>query len=82
MSKMLGSFVGNNKEDILCRDINRNVFDEYKDRLPLNLRLRATHWYDEYDRVENGAKAFREGDIEEYGRLSFESGYSSIHNWQ
>ena len=79
---MLADFAGIKKENVLCRDVPRSVFDKYKDQLPENLRLRATHWYDEFDRVEKGAEAFKNGDIEEYGRLSFESGYSSINNWQ
>ena len=32
--------------------------------------------------MEAGAEAWRRGDLEEYGRLSFESGWSSIHNWE
>ena len=32
--------------------------------------------------MEAGAEAWRRGDIEEYGRLSFASGWSSIHNWE
>ena len=32
--------------------------------------------------MEAGAEAWRRGDIEEYGRLSFESGRSSIYNWE
>ena len=32
--------------------------------------------------MEAGAEAWRRGDIEAYGRLSFESGWSSIHNWE
>lgn len=81
-AKLLSEFAGIKKDNILCRDINRDIFEKYKEKLPLNLRLRATHWYDEFDRVIKGVEAFRQGDIEEYGRLSFESGYSSIHNWQ
>ena len=81
-AKMLAEYAGINSDNVLCRDIDRKYFDMYKDKLPENLRLRATHWYDEYDRVEKGAIAFRNGDIEEYGRLSFESGASSINNWQ
>ena len=50
--------------------------------LPENWRKRAEHWYTEMDRVEKAAEAWRRGDIEEYGRLSFESGYSSIHSWE
>lgn len=64
------------------RDIPRSVYDEFRDRLPLNWRLRAEHWFTEFDRVQQGAEAWRRGDIEEYGRLSFESGRSSIYNWE
>lgn len=64
------------------RDVPREVYEQYKDKLPENWRKRAEHWYTEFDRVQKGAKAWRNGDIEEYGKLSFESGYSSIHNWE
>jgi len=43
---------------------------------------RAEHWYTEYDRVQKGAEAWRMGDLETYGKLSFESGRSSIDNWE
>ena len=64
------------------REVPREVFERYKDRLPENWRKRATHWYSEFDRVQKGAEAWRRGDIEEYGRLCFESGHSSIYNWE
>lgn len=64
------------------RDVPREVYEQYKDRLPEPWRKRAEHWYTEFDRVEKGAEAWRRGDIETFGRLSFESGYSSIHNWE
>ncbi len=32
--------------------------------------------------MEQGVEAWKRGDIEEYGRLSFESGRSSIENWE
>lgn len=64
------------------RDIPRSVYDEYRDRLPRNWQLRAEHWFTEFDRVQQGAEAWRRGDIEEFGRLSFESGHSSIYNWE
>jgi len=64
------------------RDIPREVYDRFRDRLPHNWQLRAEHWFSEFDRVERGAEAWRKGDIEEFGRLSFESGWSSINNWQ
>lgn len=64
------------------RDIPREVFEAHKDKLPLNWLKRAEHWFSEMDRVEKGVEAWRRGSIEEYGRLSFESGYSSIHSWE
>jgi len=69
-------------KDTNMRDIPREVYEQYKDRLPDNWRKRAEHWITEYNRVELGAEAWRRGDIETYGRLSFESGHSSIYNWE
>ena len=64
------------------RAVPREVYEQYKDRLPETWRRRAEHWYTEFDRVEQGAEAWRRGDLETYGRLSFESGQSSITNWE
>ena len=64
------------------RDVDPSVYREYSSRLPENWRRRAEHWYTEFARVEAGAEAWRKGDIEEYGRLSFESGRSSIESWE
>lgn len=69
-------------EETNLRDVTREIFEEYKDRLPDNWKKRATHWYTEWERVEAGAKAWEAGDIEEFGRLSFASGKSSIENWE
>ena len=65
-----------------ARDVSFDVYQTYKDRLPVPWRKRCEHWYTEFKRVEAGAKAWRRGDIEEYGKLSFQSGWSSIHNWE
>lgn len=64
------------------RDVPVEVYHQYKDRLPENWRKRAEHWYTEFDRVQRGAEAWRRGDIEAFGKLSFESGHSSIYNWE
>lgn len=64
------------------RDVLYEVYLRYRDKLPENWARRAEHWYSEFQRVEAGAEAWRRGDIETFGRLSFESGYSSIHNWE
>ncbi|MDO5442414.1 MAG: galactokinase family protein [Bacteroidia bacterium] len=69
-------------EETFLRDVPHEVYDTYKDRLPDNWRKRAEHWYTEFDRVQRGAEAWRRGDIEEYGRLCFESGNSSVNNYE
>ena len=65
-----------------ARDVSFSVYQAYKDRLPAPWARRCEHWYTEFQRVEAGAEAWRRGDIEAYGKLSFESGWSSIHNWE
>lgn len=69
-------------EETNLRDVPYEVYEKYKDKLPANFAKRAKHWYTEYARVEKAAEAWRRGDIEEFGRLSFESGKSSIENWE
>lgn len=68
--------------DTNLRDVPYEVYLKYKERLPESWAKRAEHWYTEFLRVEAGAEAFRRGDIDGFGRLSFESGYSSIYNWE
>ena len=64
------------------RSVPEDVFRQYADRLPLNFRKRAEHYFTEYRRAEQGAEAWRRGDLETYGRLVFESGKSSIDNYE
>ena len=68
--------------ETFLREVPYEVYQQYKNRLPENFAKRAEHWYTEFDRVERGVQAWRCGDIETYGQLSFESGYSSIYNWE
>lgn len=69
-------------KDAMARNVPREVYEQFKDRLPVPWARRCEHWYTEFERVEQGAEAWRRGDIETYGRLSFQSGWSSIHNWE
>ena len=69
-------------KDANARYVPRETYERLKDRLPATWARRCEHWYTEFERVEKGAEAWRRGDIETYGRLSFESGWSSIHNWE
>lgn len=68
--------------DTRLRDVPLAIFEQYGSRLPEVWRRRAEHYYSEVARVEAGADAWRRGDLETYGRLSFESGYSSIHSYE
>lgn len=69
-------------EETYSRQVPCEIFERFKDRLPDTWRRRAEHWYSEQKRVADAALAWKNGDIEEYGRLSFESGRSSIENWE
>ena len=68
--------------DTVLRDVPREVYDQYKDKLPESFRKRAEHYYSEMARVDRGVKAWKSGDIEEFGRVCFESGDSSINNYE
>ena len=68
--------------DTRLRDVPVEVFEAYKERLPENFRKRATHYFSEFERAEKGAADWKAGDVEEYGRLVFASGRSSIDNYE
>lgn len=69
-------------EETHLREVPSEIYHRYKDRLPETWAKRAEHWYSEYERVGKGVEAWRRGDIEAFGKLSFESGYSSIYNYE
>lgn len=69
-------------KEAMARNVPREVYEQFKNRLPEPWAKRCEHWYTEFERVGKGAEAWRRGDIETYGKLSFESGWSSIHNWE
>ena len=68
--------------DTRLRDVPTPVFEQYKHLLPDNFRKRAEHYFSEYHRAEEGAEAWRKGDLETYGKLIFEGGRSSIENYE
>lgn len=69
-------------DETRLRDVPQEVFDEYQDKLPESWRKRAQHYYEETARAKAGAEAWRRGDLDTYGKLVFESGYSSIYNYE
>lgn len=64
------------------RDVSRDALAKYQDRIPERFVKRATHFYSEYRRVREGITAWEKGDLNWFGRLSFESCESSIHNYE
>jgi galactokinase/galacturonokinase len=69
-------------ENARLRDITPEGFDKYKDLLPGRFRKRAEHFFTENNRVEKGVQAWKDGDLSTFGRLMFESGESSIYNYE
>ena len=64
------------------RDVSRDALAKYQDKMPERFVKRATHFYSEYRRVREGITAWEKGDMNWFGRLSFESCESSIHNYE
>lgn len=69
-------------QDAYLRDVPFGIFSEFKNCLPENWRRRALHFYTEQQRVRDGVKAWRKGDLDKFGQLMFESGRSSIENYE
>ncbi len=68
--------------DTFMSDVPYEVYLRHKDKLPQNFIKRAEHWFGETRRVKEGVEAWRRGDIEAFGKLIFESGHSSIYNYE
>jgi galactokinase len=66
----------------ILSDVPREVFEDRKIRLAENLRKRATHFFTEVERVQQGAKAWYEANLEVFGQLMNESCASSIKNYE
>lgn len=66
----------------VMRDVPLDVYQQYRNRLPETFVKRADHFYTEMERVEKGVRAWRDGDIERFGQTSFDSGWSSVVNWE
>lgn len=68
--------------DVKLRHIPEAVYREHRDRLPGRFRRRADHFFSENRRVRDGVEAWRRGDLAAFGRLVFESGASSIEQYE
>jgi len=81
LKALSGMEYGSYKDSVL-RDVPREIFEQYKDKLPVNFYKRALHYYDEMDRVKRAVNAWKNGDIDTFGKISRESGESSIYNYE
>lgn len=64
------------------RDIPKSTFEETRDMMPSRFTRRAEHFYSEYRRVRQGVTAWETGNLQLFGKLSFDSCESSIHNYE
>ena len=64
------------------RDIPKATFDKTKIAMPSRFARRAEHFYSEYRRVRQGVTAWETGNLKLFGKLSFDSCESSIHNYE
>ena len=69
-------------KDTVLRDVSREIFEKYKTKLPSNWYKRALHYYSEMERVDKAIEAWTTGNLEEFGKISFASGESSINNYE
>jgi galactokinase/galacturonokinase len=69
-------------KDVRLRDIGEEFYMAHRDALPGRFRRRADHFYSENTRVRRGIECWKQGDLEGLGKLIFESGESSIHQYE
>lgn len=66
----------------ILSDVPRDLFEEKKAGLPENLRRRVEHFYGEVERVQLGAKAWEDSNMELFGKSMNQSCESSIRLYE
>jgi galactokinase len=69
-------------EETRLRYVKKDIFQRWQHKLPESIAKRAIHYITEYERVDAAVYAYAAGDICRLGEIMFESGHSSIHNWE
>jgi galactokinase/galacturonokinase len=69
-------------DNTFLRDIPKATFDKTRIAMPARFARRAEHFYSEYRRVRQGVTAWETGNMKLFGKLSFDSCESSIHNYE
>lgn len=64
------------------RDIQYKTFEKYRESMPARFVRRAEHFYGEYKRVREAVTAWEAGNLEWFGKLSYQSCESSIHCYE
>jgi galactokinase/galacturonokinase len=64
------------------RDIPKDSYEKTRDKMPSRFARRAEHFYSEYRRVRQGVTAWETGNLQLFGKLSFDSCESSINNYE
>ena len=73
---------GTTFQETRLRDVPLDVYHRWSDRLPEKFQKRAAHFFGEMARVRKGVDAWKKGDMKTFGSLIFESGRSSIENYE
>jgi galactokinase len=66
----------------ILSDVSGDLFEERRTILPEKLCRRAEHFYGEVERVRQGAKAWKDSDMELFGKLMNQSCESSIRLYE
>jgi len=68
--------------EVTLRNIEPDIYYKHKEKLPSRFQRRAEHFYSENERVKKGVEAWENGDLQAFGKLMFESGESSVYNYE
>lgn len=77
--ELSGRLVGVNP---ILAEAGAEAFRQYGGQLPEALRRRARHFFTEAERVAAGIEAWKQGNMNEFGKLVTASGESSIVNYE
>lgn len=69
-------------KDTYLSDLDFETFKMTEDRIPLNWKKRAYHFYNENNRVKLGIEAWKNGNMKLLGSIIKESGISSIELYE
>jgi galactokinase/galacturonokinase len=70
------------KPDSVLKDVPVEIYEQYKQELPLNLQKRTEHFFSENERVKKGTVLWQKGDLAQFGQLINASGLSSIEKYE